>query len=228
MNLRLRLLLKELLVSSGIKPSYLLAAINGCFEFGHWIKNHPCDRVFGKREELYSYLNDFLLQAMPIDYLEFGVYQGASLRQWSNINKDLSSRFFGFDSFKGFTENWEGVWSTTPKNTFDTYGKIPEFQDQRVRLIQGYFQSSLQNFLADYTPQKKLVVNLDADIYSATLFVLTTLARILIPGTILIFDEFDLVSHEFRAFRDFTKSFCINYRTLASVKHYECVAFEIL
>lgn len=226
--MRVRLLLKDLFVYSGIKPSYLISAINGCFEFGQWIKNHPCEAVFRKREELYSYLNDTLLRAISIDYLEFGVYKGDSLRRWSSINKNPSSRFFGFDSFKGFTEDWKGVWSTSPKNTFDTHGKIPEFKDQRVRLIPGYFQSTLQNFLADYTPQKMLIVNLDADIYSATLFVLTSLARILIPGTILIFDEFNLICHEFRAFQDFTKSFCINYRTLASFNRYECVAFAIL
>jgi hypothetical protein len=226
--LQLQLFLKNILIFSGIKPSYLIAAINGCFDFGQWIKKYPCDVVFLKREAMYQYLNEVILENAPIDYLEFGVFQGASLRHWSSINKNPSSRFFGFDSFKGFTEIWEGLWQVSSKDSFNTKSLIPQFDDSRVTLIQGYFQSTLQKFLESYTRQKTLVVHIDADIYSATLFVLASLARIFHVRTILIFDEFSLVCHEFRAFRDFTRSFCLNYKVLAFTKGYTQVTIEIL
>lgn len=49
------------------------------------------------------------------------------------------------------------------------------------------------------------MVNVDCDIYSATLFVLGTLDKYFNPGTIIIFDDFYSMKHETKAFIDYDK-----------------------
>ena len=93
----------------------------------------------GSREELYRYVNDTLLgnSNQSIDYLEFGVFEGASIRQWCDLNQNASSRFVGFDSFEGLPEDWH---SGKRKGAFNTNGKRPEIADTRVSFVAGWFQ----------------------------------------------------------------------------------------
>ncbi len=60
---------------------------------------------FGKRSQLYEWLSQSLGQ-VAIDYLEFGVFRGETLRAWSRLNSNPGSRLFGFDSFEGLPEDW--------------------------------------------------------------------------------------------------------------------------
>jgi hypothetical protein len=224
-----RALVKKAICYSGIKPSFGLEAILGCLEFGQWLKGHQAERRLPTREHLFKYLNDDILKNAPIDYLEFGVYHGNSMRLWSKFNSDPKSRFIGFDSFQGFHEDWQGAWKTSPKDSFDLRGNLPQFTDDRISLVPGFFQDTLPTFLKEFRPRSRLVVNIDCDIYTSTLFVLATLAPILVPGTLLCFDEFNLVRHEFRAFQDFMMSFRVRYKTLAtSDEFYLRAAFEMV
>ena len=54
---------------------------------------------FPGRIDLYQHIA--LLTDGPIDYLEFGVWQGASIRSWLELNRHPDSRFVGFDTFEG-------------------------------------------------------------------------------------------------------------------------------
>lgn len=77
------------------------------------------DFAYKNREVLYSWVNQEVIQNAPIDYLEFGVYQGESIRKWCGLNNNPESRFIGFDSFEGLPENWEGKCDA---GTFSTGG----------------------------------------------------------------------------------------------------------
>jgi hypothetical protein len=48
--------------------------------------------------------------------------------------------------------------------------------------------------------------------------------RLLVPGTVLIFDEFNDFLHEFRALRDYSVSFLRKYRTVFCTRTYKQVA----
>ena len=74
----------------------------------------------------------------------------------------------------------------------------------------------------------RLVIHCDADLYSSTLYVLTKLDGYLLPGTIIIFDEFFTVNHEFRALSDFMSSYNYQYRVLAATEFYAQLAIEII
>ena len=180
--------------------------------------------LFGDRDELYQHVNRNVLKGEPIDYMEFGVWQGASLKRWCELNSNPESRFFGFDSFEGLPEYWN---RKTVKGTFDLQGTAPGIDDERVQLVKGWFQESLPPFLASFRPQSRLVIHIDSDLYSSALFCLTLLHPIAKPGTVLIFDQFQDSEHEFSAFVDYTTSFYREWVALGATKHYIRVALEL-
>jgi hypothetical protein len=182
--------------------------------------------LFESRDELHSFISKtyFGGGADPVDYLEFGVYQGESLRMWSDLNRNPASRLFGFDSFEGLPEDWQ---KATPKGTFTTHGEAPEIADSRVQFIIGWFQNSLPGFLSSYEPAHRLLIHNDSDLFSSTLYCLSVLNPLIQPGTIVIFDEFDGVLHEYRALATYASSFMRNYKIVGATKDFLRAAVEI-
>ena len=180
---------------------------------------------FNHRKDLYRYIHDNAIGTEAIDYLEFGVFKGASMRQWIEINEKPDSRFIGFDSFEGLPEDWEGTYE---KGYFSTGGQPPKIDDPRVGWVKGYFQDSLRNFLATFDRRNRLVLHMDADLYSSTLYVLATLDERIAPGTVIIFDEFGNVNDEFRAWIDYTSAFRRQGKPIAWADgFYGVAAFEV-
>lgn len=68
---------------------------------------------------------------------------------------------------------------------------------------------------------------MDSDLYSATIYVLSTIAPILCKGDIIFFDEFNVPLHEFKAFTEWTYSFYIDYEVIGSVNNFHQVAIKI-
>lgn len=177
-----------------------------------------------KRFELYKYILDSEKLGCNIDYLEFGVAEGHTMRWWLSNNKDNNSRFFGFDTFEGLPEDWGPL----KKGTFSSQGKKPELpEDSRCNLVEGLFQQTLPGFLKAFNGTNRKVINMDADLYSSTLYVLTSIAPFLKKDDVIIFDEFNVPLHEFRAFTDFFSSYMIDYEILGAVNNYFHLALKI-
>ena len=118
--------------------------------FADWKKTQSC-AVVESRIALYDRIkDDFSLDNRPIDYLEFGVYEGRSFKKWLSLNSHADSRFFGFDTFVGLPEKWD--WCE--KGHFSTDGKVPECNDSRSKFVKGIYQNSLMPFLQGYTRGK--------------------------------------------------------------------------
>ena len=216
---KIRKQIKEQFATSGLSPSYRIEVLNLFLEFGKWLETNELVVKFETRYDLYRYINHEIVQNGPIDYLEFGVAEGKSIRYWLQLNQHQSSRFFGFDTFEGLPEKWKVFTEAIPKGSYSVGGKIPEFDDPRVRFSKGLFQTTLPDFLEDFTRHNRLIINCDADLYSSTLYVLASLNHLIVPGSIVIFDEFSTME-EFRAFRDFTQSFMRNYKPLATAERF--------
>jgi O-methyltransferase len=181
-------------------------------------------RDYRRRFNLYQYVSDkFNLGSNSFDYLEFGVAGGHSFRWWVSNSSGIDCRFFGFDTFEGLPENW-GTFSKS-----DMASSIPVIDDMRVKFYKGLFQETLPGFLRDYHSSeiRSKIIHLDADLFSSTLFALTSMAPYLRKGDILIFDEFNVPNHEFLAFRIFTESYYVKTKLLAAVNNYLQVALVI-
>jgi len=181
--------------------SLRLDQINHNAALSHWLRGHEMP-TFATRRDLHSYVNELL--GGPVDYLEFGVYQGESIKMWTELNRHDTSRFIGFDSFEGLPEAWG---RSMRVGDFDVHGEVPHINDPRLSFVAGWFNDTLVPFLTTFEPRSPLVVHNDSDLYSSTLYLLTKLDPILVKGSVLIFDEFYSSLHEFRAFQDYISAY---------------------
>jgi hypothetical protein len=129
-------------------------------------------------------------------YLEFGVFQGRTLRWWSNYLTAPTARFVGFDSFEGLPEQWQ---SDAPAGSFNADGP-PIIPDPRVSFVTGWFDETLPGW--EPPEHDQLIVNIDCDLYSSTTVVLTWLASRLRPGSLVYFDDLLDRDHELRALQE--------------------------
>jgi len=104
---------------------------------------------------------------------------------------------------------------------------MPETDDTRVNFVAGLFQNTLRQFLEHTQPTQRLIVNVDCDLYSASLFVLGTLDRFFRPGTVIVFDDFYSMGEEFKAFFDYNRSFGREWDALGRMPHCVKAAIEI-
>ena len=134
--------------------------------------------------------------------LEFGVFRGESLNVIAKHRPVV-----GFDSFSGLPEDW------TPRHPQGTFGldAVPEV-DERAELVVGWFDDTLPRFLRDRSDALIDFVHLDADLYSSTKYVLSSIFDRMSSGCILLFDEFtplpdDLSRGEYRAWSESVEEF---------------------
>lgn len=174
---------------------------------------------------LYQHVSQTLVDPQrPIQYLEFGVFKGDSIRWWVREHAHPDSTFVGFDTFTGLAEQW----GARAVGTFSTQGDVPDIDDPRCSFEIGLFQETLPSFLRQAPPSiDRAIFHLDADLYSSTLFVLTQLGPRLRPGDILIFDEFSSVLHEFRALDDWAAAYPCRYEVLATANDCTQVALQL-
>lgn len=179
---------------------------------------------YSKRYVLYSHLVENVILNASIDYFEFGVSKGASFRWWAENIKDRNSRFFGFDTFTGLPEDW----GSFKKGDMDNNNEIPQIDDPRCTFYQGLFQQTLPLFLKNFSPGARKIIHMDADLYTSTLFVLTSISPFLDKGDIIIFDEFNVPMHEFKAFSEWISSYYIKYEVIEAVNNFYQIALKII
>jgi O-methyltransferase len=107
-----------------------------------------------------------------INYIEFGVAGGYSFKWWLEQNRNPNSKFYGFDTFDGLPEDW----GPFKKGSFTNNNAVPEINDARGKFYTGLFQQTVPGFVKEFDPSRRNVLMMDADLYSATLYALTSLA----------------------------------------------------
>jgi Macrocin-O-methyltransferase (TylF) len=194
---------KSILRLGGVSPESLSRQLRrtcDLIDTGRWLRKsslYPPPASFDDNQGLFDLIAR-KIQDKVVLYLEFGVFEGNSIRYWSKLLKNPGSMLHGFDSFEGLPETFK---DDHPKGRFALRGKLPEFSDPRIRLFRGWFHETLP--LYTMPPHQELVINIDCDLYSSTSFVLNHFKETMPIGAWLYFDEFGSWDHESRAFRDF-------------------------
>jgi hypothetical protein len=132
---------------------------------------------------------------------EFGVNEGGSI---NHMAKRLAKRQIdGFDSFEGLPENWAG--NQMEAGYFNRGGKLPKVA-RNVRLHAGWFSDSLPKFVANNAGPVAFL-HVDCDLYSSTATIFEHLSDRIVPGTVILFDEYFNYPawqvHEHKAFVEF-------------------------
>jgi len=162
---------------------------------------------FGSR---FSLLDHALAQAPAGGaFLEFGVRWGVSARYLAHRVDHLH----GFDSLQGLPEEWVAGEGAGAYSTAGTTPPLPA----NVTLHPGWFEETLPRFLGEVTGPVSFI-HVDCDIYSSTRTVLEGLAGRLLPGAVIVFDEYHSYpgwrDHEYRAFQEFVADRPVTYRYL--------------
>jgi hypothetical protein len=227
--LKIKHLIRNLCLSVADRamPSSLLRQAGNLvrqLELNAWMRSRGffLQNVVERREELFQLVASEV-GTQPVLYLEFGVYKGDATRLWSELLQHPDTLLHGFDSFEGLPEEWT---PGRPKGTFSTHGEIPCISDQRVTFFRGWFEHTLLSY--EPPPRPVVVLNLDADLYSSTIFVLRKLRALMRPGTYLYFDEFSSLGHEERAFREFVEESGMRFKLRGATRNllhvlYQCV-----
>ncbi len=94
-------------------------------------------------------------------------------------------------------------------------------------IFTGKVENAVPLMHANFKTDNPIIVHLDCDLYSSALYCLTKLDTALPPGTILIFDEFGDVQHEFRAVHDYLSSYRREVSVLCSHDDFFAIAVEL-
>jgi hypothetical protein len=183
------------------------------------ISNMSTAIMFNDRKNLWDFcIGSIKRNSMPmagsIIALEFGVFKGSSINHFADSFKEY--RLLGFDSFEGLSEDWSGEML---KGHFNLNGNLPRVR-RNVTLIKGWIDETTTKYFSDHMASLKDValIHLDLDTYSPTKIALESASDLIKPGQILIFDEYfgysKFEEQEFKAFKEFVKTYEINYRYL--------------
>ena len=204
-----------------------------------YMQDHDLEdlRDFVKDIDLYHHVvqheldQDLLRQGLV---LEFGTATGRTLRQFARWLPN--NTIWGFDSWQGLPEKFNDL----PVGHFAQ--KLPKVRSN-CRLIRGWFgarpehdQSGIDEYTAEAFAQEHTepiaLLHLDADLYSSTKTVLDAFEKQIVPGTVILFNEYwnhaTWKKHEFRAWQEHVKRHNIKYEYVAYASDHQEVAIRVL
>lgn len=153
--------------------------------------------LYHEKTPFYSYkyisvtevLSDITLSG---DWCQFGVFRGATARVFEAvIPPDRILHLF--DSFEGLPEEWvQGGWK---QGHFKVpVDKVPLFDPSRVQVHRGWFNNTVPIFRSTHDDSLAFL-HIDSDLYSSAIDVLDGLNELIVPGTVLLFDEFFMLAN---------------------------------
>ncbi|QCB46805.1 TylF/MycF/NovP-related O-methyltransferase [Hydrogenophaga sp. PAMC20947] len=183
--------------------------------------------------ELYKSIVD-----LPGDIFELGIYKAASLIRLATfrnlLENDFSRKIVGFDAFGKFpvdnitlkidldfieafeSTGGEGLSLQEVKNIF----KDKNFQN--VLLNEGNVFETLPEFLENYPATRIALLHLDMDVKEPTFFALELLYERVVPGGLIVLDDYNSVAGATDAVDEFLKK---HHLKIEKTSHYYVPSF---
>lgn len=177
-------------------------------------------QIYARRTLLKRFLAHYELFRMTIDLpgdiVELGVYRGASLMTWANLLEvhnmgDRQKQVFGFDNFRGFTafdakDGKEDKRVGKTMEGFDAHVFEPILEDAirifdqdrfiphkpRVKLVKGDVEKTVPKFVRENPGLRISLLHFDCDMYRPTKAGLEHLWPLVVPGGVVLFDEYGI------------------------------------
>ena len=145
---------------------------------------------------------------------EYGVDQGKS---YIEICKNFpDDEVFGFDAFAGLPNNGRWSGNIAHEGQFDYSGKIPFQKPTNGTIVNGWFNETCPGF--DYEKPVAQFLHIDCDVYSSTVDIFNTLSGKVVPGTVIVFDDYCNYTGwrvgEWKAWQEFVQKQNLNYEYL--------------
>jgi len=154
--------------------------------------------------------------------LEFGVFKGNTIRHIASMTDDI---IYGFDSFKSLPEPWDqGGGRQIEYTERFKVDKIPEVPEH-VNLVIGWFDTTVREWVLDYGNDIAFL-HIDSDLYSSCKTILTELNHLIVPGTVIVFDEMfgykNYKQHEYKAYLEWLNNSSREVELLGRTNKYAC------
>lgn len=157
-------------------------------------------------------------------WLEFGVYKGVDI---TRICRHTSGNVYGFDSFEGLPEDWTHF---QRRGRFSLDGKLPHVPDN-AKLIKGWFHETLPAFLSEHADSVGFL-HIDSDLYSSAKYIFDQLGKRIVPGTIIVMDDFlnypGWREGESKAFFEFLENRDVKCQYIGFASRHHSVAVKII
>lgn len=156
---------------------------------------------------------------LPGQVLECGVFKGASLIRFCTYREILESPFsrqiIGFDTFcefppqknvldQNFISDFQAL-SGTAISRFELENVLQHKNFQNCELVEGDLSATLPQYIADHPELRVALLHIDVDVYQPTKDALELLYDRVVPGGLLIFDDYGTVAGETDAVDAFFK-----------------------
>jgi len=175
---------------------------------------------------------------IPGDILECGVFKGASLMRLAAFRRllenDHSRSIIGFDVFGRFPiTQVSGTADLEFIRHFESLGgngiskvdleaSLHANHYQNISLIQGNIHDSLPDWQRCNSHRRIALLHLDLDVYEPTRFALDCLKDWVVPGGIIVIDDYAIVEGATRAVDEFLRK---EKRNLMKFNYYKAPSF---
>ena len=152
------------------------------------------------------------IASIPGHIFELGVYKGASLVRFATfrdaLENDYSRKIVGFDAFGEFPTNnlkvqddlsfiekfeGEGGYGLSEEEVADV---LSSKGFENFNLVKGNVFDTLPKYLLDNPETRIALLHLDMDVKEPTDFALEQLYERIVPGGIIVFDDYNSVAGE--------------------------------
>ena len=204
--------------------------------FFHW----QIREEWGRQEFFANAFKALRFNGIAGDYAEFGSCSGTTffLAYREAKRHGHNAKLWAFDSFQGLPRpsesdhhpSWiEGKMVTTV-DEFHAICRKRGIPREKYDLVEGFYEETLPARSATDAPPDIALAYVDCDLYSSTKTIFELLGDRMVPGTIILFDEYfnypNWEQHEYKALKEFVKQRGITYSYLAFARQQVAIRIE--